>query len=262
MEPDDRAGPGTALLAFAEDPDEFLILGPDEERVVSERYVATFVPGEHYWSTSVGRLRFDDGGVAAGVEEVRALMHPRGRRAAVWTVGPSATPRDVREQLVALGLEAEGDEPDEIVLLTEAPSVRPTAFAVRRVSTFDEHLDAIEVANEGFAFTEHDAEDERRRARMTFDAEQTGGNFVRFAAFDGDRAVASAYVAASRLGLYLGGAATIASHRGRGAMSAIVAAAWSEAIRRGTPAIVAYAGTCHGRRSGGSGSNVSATWIT
>jgi hypothetical protein len=46
----------------------------------------------------------------------------------------------------------------------------------------------------------------------------------------------------SPLGLYLGGGATIPSDRRRGAMSALVARAWEEAVDRGTPALVTLGG--------------------
>lgn len=233
-------GPG--LLEFAEDPDAFLLLGPDEERVVTDRSIVTFSPGAHFWSTTVARVRFGDQDVRTCIAEIRALMRERGRRAAAWSVGPSATPRDVRQRLHAAGLEAESDQADEILVLTEPPRLRVTAFGVRRVSTFEEHLAAIEVANVGFAFSEDDADDERRRARETFDVERAGGHVLRFVAFDDAQPVAAAYGCLSPHGIYLGGAATIPSHRGRGAMSAVAAAIWSEAVGRGTPTIVTYAG--------------------
>lgn len=109
----------------------------------------------------------------------------------------------------------------------------------RSVSTCEDHL-AVEAANEGFGFPEHDAEDERRRTLATFDSEQAGSRReVRRGRRRSGRRMAHAAV--SPLGLYLR-AVTIPAHRGRGAMSTIGGSAWSEATRRGTPAIVAYAG--------------------
>jgi predicted acetyltransferase len=46
----------------------------------------------------------------------------------------------------------------------------------------------------------------------------------------------------SPFGIYLGGGATIPSHRRRGAMRALVGAAWREAVLRGTPTLVTFGG--------------------
>ena len=204
------------LLAFAEDPQVFVAIGPDQERIMTERFVLTFSPGEHFWSTAVARVRFDVGDVRGGVREVRELVRRRGRRAAAWTIGPSATPRDVVPRLLEAGLKPESDEGSVMLVMTEAPKARSTTFQARRVSTLQEHLAAVEVANEGFAFPEEDAADERRRAPDTFEAESAGGHTIRLLVLDGDRPVATGQGWLSPSGIYLGGGATIPSHRGRG----------------------------------------------
>ncbi len=230
------------LRAFAEDPAAFVEVGPDEERIVTDRYSVTFSPGEHFWSTSVARVRFGEGGAEAGVGEIRELMAARGRTAAAWALGPSATPPGLMERLLDLGMESESDEGSVILVLTEAPSVGDTPFRVERVATYEHHLAVIEVGNEGFDFSAADAADERRRARATFDSEQAGGYTARLLAFDGDRPVATGRAWRSPFGLYLGGGATLPSDRRRGAMSALVAAAWEEAVASGTPALVTHGG--------------------
>ena len=139
------------LRAFAEDPGAFVVIGPDEERILTDRYSVTFSPGEHFWSASVQRLRFGVGEVADGVAEIRGLVADRGRNAAAWTVGPSATPDDLLEQLLALGLKPESDAGSLMLVLTEPPQVRSTPFEVRLVTSFADHLAAIEVANQGLS---------------------------------------------------------------------------------------------------------------
>ncbi len=230
------------LLAFAEDPQVFVAIGPDQERIMTERFVLTFSPGEHFWSTGVARVRFDVGDVRGGVREVRELVRRRGRRTAAWTIGPSATPRDVVPRLLEIGLEPESDEGSVMLVMTDPPKARSTTFKARRVSTLQEHVAAIEVANEGFAFPEEDAADERRRAPDTFEAERAGGHTIRLLVLDGDQPVATGQGWPSPSGMYLGGGATIPSHRRRGALSELVAAAWTEAVRRGTPALVTFGG--------------------
>jgi hypothetical protein len=230
------------LIAFAEDPGASLAIGPDEERILTDRYCVTFSPGEHFWSTTVERPRFGADGVESAVAEIHDLMAARGRHSAAWRFGPSSTPSDLHEQLIGLGLKSESDEGSEILLLTEKPEVASSSFDVRLVSTYEEHLASVEVGIEAFEFPDADAEDERRRARSTFEAEQAGGHSVRLVAFDGDRAVATGRAWFSPFGLYLGGGGTLPSDRARGAMSTLVARAWEEAVHRGTPALVTHGG--------------------
>ena len=228
--------------AFAEDPGAFVAIGPDEERILTNRYCLTFTPGEHFWSASVQRLRFGADEVAAGVAEIRGLVADRGRTAAAWTVGPSATPDGLLERLVATGMRSESDEGSLILVLTEPPQAQSSPFEVRLVSSYADHLAAIEVANQGFAFPSEDAVDERRRARASFQSERAGGHSIRLLALDGGRPVATGRAWLSPWGLYLGGGATVPSERRRGAMSALVARAWAEAVDRGTPALVTLGG--------------------
>lgn len=229
------------LAAFAEDPEAYLTLGRDQDRVLTDRYCVTFSPGEHFWSVSVQRVRFGPD-VERRLEEVRRLMASRARTAAAWMIGPSATPERLRASLIGLGLEAESDEGSTILVLTDRPRVQPATFDIQPVTTFEQHVAADEVGIEGFGFPHADAEDERSRARETFDAERRGKHTVRFVAFDGDRPVATGRGSLTALGIYLSGGATIPAARGRGAMSSIVATAWEEAVRRGTPALVTHAG--------------------
>jgi hypothetical protein len=229
------------LVAFAEDPGVSVTIGPDEERILTDRYCVTFSTGEHFWSTLVERLRFG-AEVESAVAEIHDLMEARGRHAAAWRVGPSSTPEDLHERLIDIGMESESDEGSVILLLREQPNVGSSSFDVRLVSTYEEHVAAVEVGIEGFNFPEADAEDERHRASSTFDTEQAGEHTVRLVAFDGDRPVATGRAWFSPFGHYLGGGATLPSDRARGAMSSLVARAWDEAVRRDTPALVTHGG--------------------
>jgi hypothetical protein len=233
--------PSAELRAFAEDPRAFVALGPDEERIPTDRFTVTFSPGAHFWSTSVQRVRLD-ADVEEAVAQVRGLMAPRGYAAAVWLVGPSATPEDLIERLLALGMEAEYGDGSTIMILTEPPSAAASPFHIRRAATYADLRAAIEVSAGGFEFGNEDADDERRRARATFASERAGGHTFRLLALEGERPVATLQAWRSPLGLYLGGGATLPVDRGHGAMSALVAEAWKEAIRGGTPALVAFGG--------------------
>lgn len=233
--------PSEKLRAFAEDPHAFVALGPDEERIATDRFTVTFSPGAHFWSTSVQRLRLTDN-VERTVAEIRGHMAERGRTSAVWQVGPSATPAHLSERLQRLRMEVEYRDGSTILILTEPPIAAPTPFEVKRAASYAEHRAAIEVSVEGFAFEDADADDERRRARDTFRSERTGGHTFRLLAFDGHRPVATLQAWRAPVGLYIGGATTLSSARGRGAMSTLLVTAWKEAVREGTPALVAFGG--------------------
>jgi len=233
--------PSDELRAFAEDPRAFVALGPDEERIQTDRFAVTFTPGVHFWSTSVQRLRLSDD-VDGAVAEVRGLMAERERTSAVWQVGPSASPAGLTGRLQRLGMEPEYRDGSTILILTEPPAATPSPFEVKRAATYAEHRAAIEVSAEGFAFEDVDADDERRRARDTFRSERTGAHTFRLLAFDGHRPVATLQAWRAPVGLYIGGATTLPSDRGRGAMSTLLVTAWNEADREGTPALVAFGG--------------------
>jgi GNAT superfamily N-acetyltransferase len=234
------------LRAFAEDPGAFVAIGPDEERILTDRYCVTFTPGEHFWSASVQRLRFGTDDVAAQVTEIRGLVADRGRNVAAWTVGPSATPDGLLELLLAMGMKSQSDQGSLMLVLTEPQQVQSASFEVRLVTSYQDHVAAIEVANQGFAFPSEDALDERRRARASFQSERAGGHSVRLLVVDRGRPVGVGRAWFAPLGLYLGGGATIPSDRRRGAMSALVARAWEEAVDRGTPTLVTFGGAMAG----------------
>jgi GNAT superfamily N-acetyltransferase len=231
------------LIAFAEDATAFLELDPDDERILTDRYSVVLRPGETYWATIVERLRLATGEVESDVAEIRALIGARERTAATWRVGPSATPVDLVDRLLGLGMESESAEGSVILVLTEPPQAGQSPLDVRLVSSFEDHLAAIEIGIQGFEDSAKEAADERRWARARFETEASGGRSVRLLAFDGDRPVATGRAFFSPFGLYLVGGPTLPSERRRGAMTAIVARAWEEAVHRNTPALATLGGT-------------------
>jgi hypothetical protein len=230
-----------AMRSFAEDPMAHVPPERGEERIEDPRFIVTFSPGAHFWSVSVGRLRLDPDRVTPAVVEIRELIRARGRDASVWSVGPSSTPGDLAERLVELGLEREGTS--DVLLLTTPPARPPAAvFEVRQVRTLPDLMAWIDVSAEGFDWPAEDTQDERSRAQRTLEAERDSPASVRFLALDGDRPVAAGRAQIAPQGLFLGGGATVPSDRRRGAMTALLAAAWDDAVRRGSPALAAYGG--------------------
>ena len=215
--------------------------GRDEERIVDPRFIATFSPGAHFWSVSVGRLRLEADGVAPAVAEVRGLLRARGRAASVWSVSGSSMPADLSARLVALGMELEGTS--NVLVLTRAPARGSTStFDVVEVRSLQD-LDAwIEVSGRGFGWSEVDLRDERARAQDTWRAGRGDPAISRLLALDAGRPIAAGRAELAPQGLFLGGGATLPSDRRRGAMTALLAAAWERAVARGTPALATYGG--------------------
>lgn len=219
---------------LAENANTYTPLGPGEERIVNERYVLYLGRGEGPgWNVAQRfRLRVEE------IAEVRAEIHDalraRGRTACSWEVGTSATPGDLVERLVALGLV--DDEPTPLavgMILTEAPSSRPPPdVEVRLAMSDDERLASAQIAT--VAFGDGPAPTEVPPARPNPD------NLEYLAYVDGEPvARASGSYSASAATLF--GGATLPEARGRGAYRALVQARWDEAVRRGTPVLVTQA---------------------
>ena len=232
--------PMDGLRSFAEDPMAHVPPGHDDERIEDPRFILTFSPGAHFWSVSVGRLRFDPDQVAPAVAEIRDLMAVRGRTASVWSVGGSSTPSDLTAQLTGLGMEPEGTS--DVLVLTRPPAREAADFEVREVRSLRDLHAWIDVSARGFGWSEEDAQDERARAQDTWRAQRGDPAVARLLAFDDGRPIAAGRAEISAHGLFLGGGATLPSDRRRGAMTALLAAAWDDAERRGTPALAAYGG--------------------
>jgi GNAT superfamily N-acetyltransferase len=230
-----------AVARFAEDPMAYVPPGPDEERIEDPRFIVMFSPGAHFWSVSVGRLRLDADQVAPAVAEVHELMSARGRDASVWSVGTSSSPGDLAARLIELGMEREGAS--DVLALTHPPARgKASPFEVREVSSLEELHTWIDVSAEGFGWPDEDILDERARAEDSWRAERTDPASSRLVAFEVGRPVAAGRASFSPWGIYLGGGATLPSDRRRGAMTALLAVAWEEALRRGTPALVTFGG--------------------
>ena len=92
------------LVEVAENANTYTPLGPTDERIVTDRYVLWMGRGDEPGWNVAQRFRLE----AAEVEEVRAELHEllraRGRTSLTWEVGTHATPGDLTERLLALGL--------------------------------------------------------------------------------------------------------------------------------------------------------------
>lgn len=230
------------LFSLAESLNAHMPLAPGEERVERPAYVVWLgAGGDHPAFTVVQRLRLAPAEVAATVAEVRGLLAARGRPRATWEIGPSATPPDLVERLLALGM-TPYEEPVATGMVLRRPLPPITSEVVaRRVETVDECVAAFEVLHEVFHERTETPAERRRRAEAALAPERAARRGVFLATLDGATVAASSALYTDDA-VVLGGAATLPQARGRGAYRALVAARYAEAVRRGTPTLVIQAG--------------------
>jgi GNAT superfamily N-acetyltransferase len=220
------------LLELAENANTSTPLGPHDERVVTDRYVLWMGRGNDANWNVAQRLRLAAGDVAEVRSEIHALLRDRGRTECTWEVGTHATPLDLVEQLLALGLV--DDEPTPLavgMVLTAPPAEAPPDVEVRRIETRDEQSIANAIASAAFCVPAPEPPADWRPSPHT----------VGYLALLDGEPVASATAAFGEDGVTLFGGATLPEARGRGAYRALVAARWADAVARGTPALVTQA---------------------
>lgn len=215
-------------LELAENANTYTPLGSGDERIVDDRYVLWLGRRDEPFLNVAQRFRLRPEQIEPVREEIHAHLRARGRTACTWEVGSHATPPDLADRLLALGLTHE--ELAIGMVLTEPPAAPSPAVEVRRAETADELLAAERIAAAAFGSPEpHEPPTPDPR------------NAVYLAYVDSDP-VARASASFSDHGVTLFGGATLPAARGRGAYRALVAARWDEAVRRGTPLLVTQAG--------------------
>ncbi|MEA2676084.1 MAG: hypothetical protein QOJ81_225 [Chloroflexota bacterium] len=225
------------LREIAEYPNSFAPLGPRDELIENDRYSLWIGAGGSKWNT-VQRQRLAADQVETAVEEVRGLLRQRGRESTQWEVGSKATPNDLVDRLLALGLIRDKDPVAAALVLTQPPPAPPPGVVARRLETFDEYVTANEVQMKAFESTE----DEIAEARSKFEERWRETVNVMHAAWIDGEMVSAGTSAITEHGLLLFGGATLPSARGRGGYRALLNARWDEAVRNGTPALFTQGG--------------------
>lgn len=218
------------LVEVAENANTYTPLGPAHERIVTDRYVLWM--GRMPSSNVAQRLRLQAGEEADVRAELHELVRARGRTAMTWEVGTHATPGDLTERLLALGVV--DDEPTPLavgMVLTEPPAAPPPDVEVRRAETAEERLAAETIA--AIAFGEP--------LPTEPPPPSDDPNNVVYLAFAGGKPVARASGSFGEQAVSLFGGATLPEARGHGAYRALVAARWADAVARGTPVLVTQA---------------------
>jgi hypothetical protein len=210
-----------------------------EERIIDDRYVLYFGLGTSPWSNVVQRLRLGD--VRRDVEDVRRAARERARPEILWEVSTAAEPRDLGEQLLALGM-TRADPPNALVLATDgAPAPADLAITVSAVESIGDMKSYVRVTHEVFA--RHD-ELREELARIDRDGAPylSDRRFVRYLAYLDGQPVGAAAATFTDAGAILHSGSTLAAARGRGVYRALVRARWEETERRGAPRLVTRAG--------------------
>jgi GNAT superfamily N-acetyltransferase len=216
-------------LELAENPNTYVPLRHGSDRFLTDRYVLWLGGGDYPAWNVAQRFRFR----ADELDEVRSEIHDhvraKGRTACSWEVGSSATPADLVDRLLELGL-VEDDEPLRVgMALTTPPPGRPEVEVRPAETDGDRRLAETIAANVyGTPFREPSPPDPHTVVYLAYlDGEPVG------------RATGSF----SEHGVTLFGAAVLPEARGRGAYRALVHARWEDAVSRGTPLAVTDAGS-------------------
>lgn len=230
------------LLGLAEDANTHTPLRPGEERIERDRYVVWMSASSgHAVFTVAQRLRLADDTWEAGVEEIRALLRERGRLPCTWEVGTHATPTDLADRFLAIGMRP-FEEPLAIgMVMTGPPPGEPArGVEVRRVETPEQLVAAHRIARVGFGM-EHEDDDLEEAAR-DLATERELGTWASYLAYIDGEPIAQAQATFTPHGVVMNGGSTLPHARGRGAYRALVHARWDAAVENGTPALVTQAG--------------------
>ena len=137
--------------AVAEDAVGWLAPGPLTDRVETPDAILSHRPLPHPFFGVVTRVRATDGdAVDALIARSRAWFAERGRTASTWMIGPSATPADLADRLVAAGAIEESTM--TAMVLDHEPPPAPADVEIRRVATADEYRRSMEIVADAFGF--------------------------------------------------------------------------------------------------------------
>jgi GNAT superfamily N-acetyltransferase len=202
--------------------------GSASSRIVTDRYIAEIGPEPDPDMNVVSRLRLEGSDLAAVLEEVRASYRAAGRRAATWEVASGSTPSGLEATLRTLGMET-NETAWMLALACTTEPASPTEGVTVEEAASDSQLAEVRVIFEaadgwtpGDAWLRGPGFVTRYLARIDGEAVATAD----ITWLDDDRAV------------FLGGALTLPSRRGRGAYRALVHARWRAAAARGRDVLV------------------------
>jgi GNAT superfamily N-acetyltransferase len=221
---------------LAEETTLYLLPRPTFETIERDGYV--YIAGMR--GATVHRVRLGD--VAAAVEWTRSESQRRGLRELTWWVGDSATPKDILEQLPALGVVVDEEQPVLTGLTAITPPPAADGVEVRRIETLADYLEALEVDWDVWQTPEAERAERRVLEAERFEPMHGSGAIHHFSAFLDGRRVGFGRAIDTETAVALFGGSVLPDARGRGVYRALVRARWDHAVERGTPMLVVQAG--------------------
>ena len=221
------------VAELAEDTAAHVLPRPGFETIGCDDFF--FEAGRH--RASMQRLRLGD--VDAAIAWARDECARRGVTRCEWWVGWSATPDDLAERLLDLGLVPDDEEATLTGMsIDREPPVAPQVD-VRRIEALEQQLAALEVDWDVWNLPESERVSRRAYEHERFDPH---GTVHHFAAYEHDHPVGFGRAIDMDAGVALMGGAVLPAARRRGVYRALVHARWLHAVARGTPLLVVQAG--------------------
>jgi hypothetical protein len=191
--------------------------------------------------------RIEESQVERVVESVRRLHRAEQRERALWFVPEAASPEDLAERLLTLGMRPNhfpgSDARNAMMVCLEAPPPGPPDVVARPAATFDEFLQARLVVADAIGLDETARESVRREAENYWPFQSQPGAVDTFVALVDGEVAAYGGARFGRSSVYLAGGGTREDRRGRGAYRALVRARWEAAVERGAPILTVGAGS-------------------
>ncbi len=176
------------------------------------------------------------------LDQARSILRERGRERAIWMIGSSATPTDLPEQLLALGLTDDIDPMlGGLVLSREPDGGGDTSIEVVRVDRREQMHDFFRIQQEAFGEERNAADGGEVFVDAMYEAERSADHIATYLAYVDGEPVATARSTFTPHGVVLNGGSTLQRARGRGAYRALVRARWNDAVGRGTPFLTTLA---------------------
>lgn len=220
------------LLELAEEPSLALPREPGHELLERDGYLI----GIRGRKATIERIRLGD--VERALADARAVAQERGLESVTWWVGELSTPAGLAEQLLALGLEPDGEMPVARTLTIARQPAGDATVEVRPVETAEDYLRVREIS---WVIWPKSADEPDWRETWAMQV-ASGRSSHHLAFVDGEPAGFGRSIFTPSAALLMGGA-VLPKARGRGVYTSLVHARWREAVERGVPRLLVGAGT-------------------
>lgn len=233
-----------ALLRLGEAPSAYAPLSRGERLVESDRFVLFLGSADHADANCVQRLRIAPADFVDTVHEVRSIARNHGCKALTWEVvtrSRRAVEPSLVDSLLGIGMRPARASAASIMGIGAPGPSASAHVAVDAVRTLEDFKAHVGVTHAVFdALDRLPAEIQRIDQEGQADLDQ--GTFVRYNARIDGMIVGAATATFTPDGVMLHTGSTLRAFRGLGVYRSLVARRWSDAVARGTPALVTRAG--------------------